>query len=263
MKRADLYFFFLFTLLPLFSFAQSDSLEVKQKIVVRGIILNDSTRAPIPFTQIVRKGSIRGITANEDGAFAVKIYPEDTLIFSALGFAYGEYCFKDTTDLTLPNVILLKETAIQLKNVDVFAIGEDHPLRKKELKPYYIPGLGQNPDGTYPEPRDLTGFEKAMGAIGSPITSIYNAVSRRGKEIRKMEKILAEEAQINYYAAIYQKKLNNQVVSSLLNISEREAAAFLEFYEPDFMFVVFADRNQLTLDIMEFWERYQLVKDLD
>ncbi|BDC99724.1 carboxypeptidase-like regulatory domain-containing protein [Persicobacter psychrovividus] len=247
--------------LPIFCFGQ-DAPQLPEKIIIRGIVMDDSTRAPIPFAQIVLQGKVRGTTTNESGAFAVKIHPSDTLIFSSMGYAYSSYCFKDSSQLDMPNLIFLKETAIRLKNVDVYGIDENHPLIKKELKPYYIPGLGQNADGTYPEPKDLTGFQKGMRAVGSPISALYDAFSKEGKQRRKMVEILRNENEEARQIAYYQRRLSPERISRLLNISKEEAVNFLKFYTPSMEFVLYADRNQLTLDIMEFYERYQLIKDL-
>jgi hypothetical protein len=104
----------LFILLMVFVFAISGFSQTK----VSGIVL-DNTNQPVPYANIVFKGSKTGIVSNEDGRFYIES-PENytILLVSFIGFA--------TKEVKLPKLvnydfkIVLKETN-SLKEVKVFA----------------------------------------------------------------------------------------------------------------------------------------------
>lgn len=98
-------------------FLLSSSLVFGQRKVVEGIILDASTRQPIPFASIGILGTSRGTSSNLKGEFSLSVEGQFAIRVSCLGYETQEAKNLSVDERAL---ILLKPSATQLKELVVF-----------------------------------------------------------------------------------------------------------------------------------------------
>ena len=83
LKKEKKYFFYI--LIILLSVIPFDGFSQLTKIM--GIITDSLTKEPIPFVNVIFKGTSIGATTNFDGEYSIETnYPSDTLIVSYVGY---------------------------------------------------------------------------------------------------------------------------------------------------------------------------------
>jgi CarboxypepD_reg-like domain len=82
-------------LLLLFYYSNSFAQD-KDLIQFSGIIVENDSLRPVPFTKVIIKNSGRGTIADYYGYFSFVAKRKDTIIFSALGFKKNQYVIPDT-----------------------------------------------------------------------------------------------------------------------------------------------------------------------
>ncbi|PCE66703.1 SusC/RagA family TonB-linked outer membrane protein [Sediminicola luteus] len=89
-----------------------------QETTLKGRVL-DTDGIPIPWVNILVKGTTNGVNTNDDGQFEIQLALGDTLQFSSIGFADKEVVVNHTNDLT----ITLKSSEEQLDEIIVVGYG--------------------------------------------------------------------------------------------------------------------------------------------
>jgi hypothetical protein len=100
------YLFFFFTLV---------STPVLSQEIIKGIVVDSASFAPLPYVSVQIKGKSRGTTTDIRGNFSLLATKEDTLIFSLLGYERMEYSLFDYE----ASVIRMAERATMLKGVTI------------------------------------------------------------------------------------------------------------------------------------------------
>ncbi len=89
----------------------------QEAIIIKGLVADSATLRPLPYVNIIVKGSARGTTTDRGGAFALSAHPRDTLLFSFIGYRTLEFPAADWE----PSVILMPEVVTILKSITVEA----------------------------------------------------------------------------------------------------------------------------------------------
>jgi hypothetical protein len=106
----------LFGICFLHSFAQD-----KELIQFSGIIVENDSLRPIPFTKVIIKNSGRGTFADYYGYFSFVAQKKDTIVFSALGYKKNQYIIPDTLSGNKYSLIqTLSSDTILLKSVVIY-----------------------------------------------------------------------------------------------------------------------------------------------
>jgi hypothetical protein len=144
--RFILAFVFFSTLSSLALFAQSEPL------VLRGLVLDQSSKEPLPFVHISIAGKSVGTVSNGEGRFSLSIdekYREETLLFSFMG--YDPYRLKLSSvnwEKSFVN-IPLKAAVVELNSIDIKPTDANEEMRKVLSKiaenyrtaPYLVTGF--------------------------------------------------------------------------------------------------------------------------
>jgi CarboxypepD_reg-like domain len=83
--------------------------------IVKGIVVDSATFAPIPFVNIQLKSSTRGTSTDSEGNFSILASDKDTLLFSIVGYQRLELPLFDYE----ASVIRLTEKVTQLKTITI------------------------------------------------------------------------------------------------------------------------------------------------
>ncbi len=111
--------------------------------VILGEVLDDSSKEPLPFTNIVFAGKNAGTVTNAEGKFSINVSgcsPNDTIIFSFLGYNTVK---RTVEQLLVSSRIYLKENAIELDAITVIS----ERLEVREI----IKKIRENFSKNYPE----------------------------------------------------------------------------------------------------------------
>ena len=91
--------------------------------VIKGIVVDSATFAPLPYVSVQIKNKSRGVNTDHQGNFSILALPQDTLLFSLLGYERLELPLLDYE----ASVIRLSERATLLKTITINEARSDNP----------------------------------------------------------------------------------------------------------------------------------------
>lgn len=86
-----------------------------QNITVKGTVIDDSTKEPVPFASIQLKGTMTGGSTDADGFFSMSVPSNGVLIFSSIGYAQVEVAVngKSTVNVSMkPDTEMLESVVV-------------------------------------------------------------------------------------------------------------------------------------------------------
>lgn len=148
-----------FKILCLFiaSFASAQSIEVNGKVI------DSKEKQPLPGVTIVAKNAKNGVVTDLDGNYSIKVNPNETLVFSYIGFAGQEIIINKSQTLN----ISLSEDANQLEEVVVIGYG----TQKKTLITNAISSIGS----TSFDDRPITSVGQALQGNAAGVTVVQSS----------------------------------------------------------------------------------------
>jgi len=194
----------------------------------------------MPFAYVVNKNSSAGTLSDEKGNFSIRIKMGDTLNFSYLGYSVTKlftHLLKDSVKNASLNVsIFLKSKVSELKPVLIV----DHSFTKERKESYE---------------RKIDEYHRGLSSpLASPITAMYYAWSKKGKELQKL-------------SVLYQQLLNDEIREHRLSpekirtITGDDALDVKDFmyycYLPD-QFVVSASDYDLFVAVKNCYRQYMM-----
>lgn len=180
-------------------FLSLNPLLSQQKFLVRGSVFESDTNLAIPFAYVININTQNGVITDIQGRFSVIAGENDSLQFACIGYEKK----------------IVKVNSIANENDSVKAFKKVHLKRKVyELGSVYV-----NTFKIKPNERDymqrVINRPKVQGVnvVESPITAIWQAFSKKGKEMQKLEAIftdLLRKEQI-------EQKVNTGILRKLLD----------------------------------------------
>ena len=144
-----------------------------QEIIVEGRVYDaDYPRVALAHLMIISKQNNRGIFADSDNRFLLRIRSDDTLLISASGYALKKVCFRDSMPRERYVVsIPVKKIAIELKGITID--------RDRELK-----AIEEDIDKLGYSPKDFR--LHGVNAWMSPITALYEEFNKKARARRQV-----------------------------------------------------------------------------
>jgi hypothetical protein len=187
------YLYFIFWVLCI---ASSTGARAQTNLKLSGTVLHAQTRQPLPSVTVIKVSTLRGTVTNEAGKFSLYVQPGDTLLVRSVGFIPLFYLVHPSAHTDLQVEILLKEGSLELPEVKIVG-GLDYEkvnraLRNMKKAPPPKVGLRR------PAPKPV--FEEKAPApappptLENPASLLYDLLSREGKDRRKLEDRMEEEA---------------------------------------------------------------------
>lgn len=173
----------------------STSLFAQVNLRLTGTIRHARTKAPLQSITIIKTATSRGTISDAGGVFRINVQPGDTLLIRAVGFKTQRYVVHTRAQQDLTVDIFLEEGSLELPEVKVVG-GLDYEkvnraLRNMKKPP--APKVAVKP----PAPEPLYEEKKTVPVaptLENPASLLYDMLSKEGKDKRKLEEILAEEA---------------------------------------------------------------------
>ncbi len=216
---------------------------------VKGSVLSSEDYSPLHNVHIVNLSANRGVVSGADGKFIITAKPTDTLVFSSVGFYDTIFIVETPGEITVimtPAVYPIGEVTIlpyktyaefkqAFKNMEV-----EKPMQFDES--YFSKGEAR--------PSDKPGFGLT---IDGPITALYNAFSREGKQRRNYERYMRESAVWEEVGRRY----NVQIVRRITGIeNDMEAIKFMQYCRFDNQFVLQSTQYELLAAVKQCYEAY-------
>lgn len=155
--------------MPLFFLLFTNSPELSaQSFTFRATLYEQDSFSKIPFAVVSIKGKMDATFTDESGNFEIPCRLSDTLVISHVTYNKHFIPIKKLADSTKKRVKIY----LRRKDVELVAVTISGKRLTKEKKEEYQRHL-----------------ERVRPTISSPISAIYESVSRRGKERTKMDEI--------------------------------------------------------------------------
>lgn len=213
-----------------------------QEKPVQGIAFDRDSKQRVTRVYIYNTRTGKGFYNNSKGEFFTTAAPGDILVAALQGYAV------DTTSVTTSNTLIfyLKRTSIYLKEVivrDTVKSPKDKLLENKTLyKDAYIRG---NTD-------DM--LHLGPGGVGLSITSIYNLLSRQGRNARHLQQIIEQD----YKDAIIDYRFSKILVNSVTGLKGEPLKDFIQNFRPSYNFVLEANEYDLVSYVKSTYQTYLL-----
>lgn len=224
------------------------------------------TQKAVSYALIQNRNHPQKIVSNELGEAQMGVYDSTLLKISAISYEdVFRYIFLAKEVDTLQ--ILLKHKTYELNELVI----HPYPTRmlfKKAVANLDLPDTNVISANLFMVP-NLKGYAEQSKtyhqgdfltvSLGSPITSIYNLVSKRERSKRKLQKLQWQDDQ---QAFIY-KRYNEEYVRQLLGIKKIDKIeAFMEFCQPSYSFLLAANDYELACYVLNCYESF-LLNQLD
>lgn len=114
-------FLFLFTCLFISTICAQEENDDDDLIQFSGVVVTMDSLAPVPFATISVKNTSRGTTSDYYGYFSFVAEPNDTLVFSSIGFRDSDFIVPDDLEGNRYSLIhsMLQDT-VELDEVEIF-----------------------------------------------------------------------------------------------------------------------------------------------
>lgn len=218
--------------LPLFASAQ--------KFVVQGVVLDADSTSPLPFAYVINKNAGHGVPTNEQGRFALHASVGDTISVSYLGF-YNRSIAVDSAAKRASISFFMQSKTQRLKPAMVFSTGWS-----KESKEIYASRIGE--------------YQRGMDApLASPITALYYAFSKRGKQLQK----LSELYQQLLIDEIKESRLPPDLLRSVTGDPNLNTRDFLNYCFLPNSYVINANDYELLVAVKNCYKAYKMNREIN
>jgi len=215
----------------------------------KGRILDSITREPVAFTHIVNRDRNTATICDTLGYFYMRVNRHDTLQFSAIGYAPARVVVSDSLRLLekLPD-FHMRPIRYSIRGVRINPLGSYetfmHKLANLELPPN---GYEINPGVLLDVEQGSDTLDMVLYPVLSPVTALYNWLSKEGKSRRKLAALIEEEQfekEIAY-------KYSPLVVSGITGYSGFELYRFMDFCSFKKKFLLEADLYEIRDAVLE------------
>lgn len=203
-------------------------------VKVSGFIFEKDSTTAIPYVYVVNKSTLTGTASDYNGSFEIVGGLGDTLQISCVGYEPQKISISNKTTKLL---IILKPKAIALQTISVF----NKSFNKAE-KEYYQTKVDY--------------YKKYSKDISSPITALYYQFSKEGRQLKKLEPLIADLE----YKEWIEKRLPNEILYSLTNNYQLDADGFRAFLNLNPEEINSITDYQLYAFIRAKYRQYKLLK---
>ncbi|MCC3158072.1 carboxypeptidase-like regulatory domain-containing protein [Hymenobacter sp. 15J16-1T3B] len=170
----------------------------KRLVRVTGSVSERQTRKPIPGASVINLSTRRGVVADEQGDFDIKVNSTDTLEFRAVGFQPYRLPLGDTGLSQLIVQVKLDRASVQLTGVTIREGRPNDQTIARALRNVRRQAPPPNAVKRAPRPQPLFPVDSAapkapVATLQNPISMLYDQFSREGAQRRKLEEIEEEK----------------------------------------------------------------------
>lgn len=223
-------------------------------------IINSSSGEPISYARILDRTHNRQWVSDEEGKVSISLTDSILLKITALGFNdYYWLCDSEKDQILvslIPKIYELHEVAIApYPTIAIFKKAfenletEDSSFLMNNLWPIYAVNHSSTNMSGYHEQNFISIY------LGSPITSLYNMFSKKGKSLQKFKQLTGQD-QVNFQIS---KRYNMEKVRALTGVQETEKLnAIMEYCRPSLDFILSASDYEIAIHIISCYQNFLL-----
>jgi len=218
-----------------------------------GRIVSLDSAVVVPYANVINRTQHLGTVASSVGYFSLIADPGDEIVISSIGYKEEHITLTDAL-LSELQVIYMTEEIYPLDEVRVFRFNNYRSFKRDFMRD--VPAI----DTTYFNvPPPLEGYSvnrPAWGAgftLGSPITSLYNILSREGRSVQKYMAILNGTDE-NVMIA---QKFNGVVVRSLTGLQGESLLLFITYCNFSRDFLLYASQQEIRRAVLDRYEQFK------
>jgi len=242
-----------FNCYPQFREAIRDSIHL-----FSGRLIDSQTGEPVQFVHIYNQTQSNAMISDTLGYFSIPVHLQDLLVATAIGYYNLPVYVSDSIfELNRFHTLKMIPRIYNIKEVNVSILGTYDQFKYKFLN-LDVPNTDNriNPSvlNDIMAGIDTTGVVQPPG-IMSPITAIYNLVSKEGKSLKKLKKIQEEEEflkQIDY-------KYNNDILERITGLKGIELYEFISFCNFSRKYLLKASEYEITEKVLEKLSEYRKI----
>lgn len=180
MQKLILFSLLFITIILPKTYAQSSDTSSINIVQLTGITVDGDSLAPLPFTNIVTRGSYRGTFSDFSGFFSIVAATGDTLVFSSLGYQSAEFIIPDSLESKHYSLIqMLDRDTILLETTEI-RVWPTYEQFKYAFLNTEVPDddLARAKDNLDAETMEEMRVELGLGASGNQSLMLNNYKSR-------------------------------------------------------------------------------------
>ena len=217
----------------------SQFLKISDYVIIAGYVHDKQSMEPIPYVNIFVKQTRRGTITNADGYFLLKARLNDSVVYSSVAHKREYTLITDSiAEINEALVVFLEPRQYEIGSIDIIA------LRRYQQIKYEITNMKPIDDAfsyskrNFPlRPGDIDFIPlseiSGPGISFSPISALYDAFSKEGKERRKLEELMQKDK----LKDLVESKISYKKIGALLRINELETEQFINWcnFSPEFL----------------------------
>jgi hypothetical protein len=221
-----------------------------------GRLIDAQTDDPIQFAHIINQTRNYAVISDTLGYFSIHIQQKDLLVVTEIGYYDLPIYISDSVARAnrfhiyrmIPKVYTIKEIDInRLGTYEQFKynfLNLDLPEQEHPANPSVFKDIEKGTDTL-----DLI----ETFSIGSPITAIYNLVSKEGKSFRKLKKLKEEE---EFWKKV-EHKYNLEMLERITGLKGLELYEFTSFCNFNQKFLLRASEYEIIEKVLEILKEYK------
>lgn len=219
-----------------------------------GKIVSLSYSTPVTFAMVTNISTNKTAVSDSLGYFSILVSKGDSLTFSRIGFFEKEIKITDSIlKMNKVHLIELQDRSYELNAVN-FSLGTYDEFRHNVVHSELPSETPINPSlANKPGQKEIVLQSQARIRIGSPVTSVYNLMSKEGKSLRKLEKEEEKEREI----ASYKDKYSPEIVSNITGLKELELEKFMKYCNLNPTFLKNAIEYEIVERILDCFKAYK------
>jgi hypothetical protein len=228
-----------------FTYAQEPVKTVK----ISGHVMDSETSEPVPFVHIINLTANQGLTTNHKGEFYFTLSPNDTLVFSSVGYEKHVITLDQLSQDDKMNLkIDIKPSTTVLEGVEVVA-GNPEAF-KKEFLALELPDRPERimVPGAYDGPR-----RDYKPSVLNPVSFVYSMFDKKAKERIKLVQVQQETERWGQLRRKY------DFIKDIADIDDEELEEFLAFCHMDLRQIEFSTEYDLAVAVNRCLPDYKAV----
>jgi hypothetical protein len=232
-------------------------------IVVSGLVMDIENDSALLFANIYNPRTMRGTISDKNGYFRYYALPGDTLWFSSMGYYPLHYAVIGESGAKIRDTFYLKARVYKIHDVEILALTRYEKLRY-DIKNMKIPRDIENARNNFPiVNHNVNAFyernNENFGLVFSPISALYDAFSKEGRERRKLAELQRQDA----IKAQIEPHFNIDMVKRITGLEDQLAQEFIEFCNFSEEFLLNAPDYYIIEIILEQYEDFCVLKGIE
>lgn len=216
-----------------------------QATAIQGIVFDKHTGQRVGSVFVKNNLSKVNTFNNARGEFDITVAVGDTLIASKDGFIPDTLVYKDQQVL----LVYLERSSIYIAPVDIFARKSPEQILAQRREEF---------DKAYKLADPGSVFSVGPTGAGVSIGSIFNMLSKEGKNARRFTKLIQREYEEN----VIDSKFTPDLVQHSTGLKGEELRIFMSNFRPSYAFVMMATPYELSSYIQSKYEIFKLNPNL-